>query len=131
MTGERRQGVDVDFSLAGFRCSAHVKGVIVRSGNVFPKDRRAFFCVDVEEKKKTLLGSSLRISAKLGVVQLVAALAVVYDREEAGADVELHVGHLLSHQLPLEGTERNQGRGHFLRVNQQLPGMVDNVSNLS
>ena len=123
--------MDVDFSLAGFRCSAHVKGVIVRSGNVFPKDRRAFFCVDVEEKKKTLLRSSLGISAKPGVVQLVAELAVVYDGEEAGADVELHVGHLLSHQFPLESTKRNQGRGHFLRVNQQLPGMVDNVSNFS
>ena len=55
----------------------------------------------------------------------------MYDGEEAGADGEGEIWCFLSDQQSVEGTEWDEGRGHFLRVNQQVAGMIESVCNLS
>ena len=105
-----------------------MKTMIFRVVKFFPKDGRAPVCIDVQEKQKTLPATVL---GQLGVVELVAELGIVYDWEEAGADWEGEICCSLSDHHSVEGTEWDEGRGHFLRVNQQVAGMVDSVSNLT
>ena len=119
--------MDVDFSLARLRSGTHVKTMIFRVVKFFPKDGRAPVCIDVQEKQKTLPSTVLWLNLQLRVVELVAELGIVYDWEEAGADWEGEICHFRSDQQSVEGTKWDKGRCHFLRVNQQVVGMVDGV----
>ena len=129
MAGKRGESVDVDLRLAGLGCRTHVKPVLVKVVKFLPKNCRAPVSIDVKEKKKTLPHTIATL--QLGVVQLVAELAVVNDGDKACADWDGQIWSPFSDEHSFESTKRYQRRRHLLLLNQQMAGVIDSIYNLS